>query len=186
MRYFNCLVKLGGEPILMQAPRLHISEDEVKVLRHLHGDDAISQLAQIAEHDTDRAQHLYQLARFYGNRKMIEDLFRVALDNFEGWLEDAILAEDQERDQRMQMQQIQAANRRQATITEGASLAAPEVGQARGKDPNGNDTTGVAAAAAALEKSVTENASKDVITNKKSQAATLGKHQPQPDRVSVD
>jgi len=111
MRFFNCLVKLGGDPVLMQTPRMYVSEHELKVLRHLHGDDAISQLNQVAEQEVAQAEHLYQLARMYQNKKMVEELFRVTLDNFDAWLENAVADEEMLREQREQERLMRESNK---------------------------------------------------------------------------
>lgn len=166
MRFFNCLVKLGGDPVLMQSPRLHVSEDEVRVLKYLHGDDAISHLGAIGAEQIDRGTHLYQLARFYNDKKLIEDIFRVSLDNFESWLEESLIAEDQEREQRFQEAEIKSQSKRVASFTEVGALSPPK-SLSRGADPGAGNTSGIAAAAAKLLETAEAEAAKGIDAGKK-------------------
>jgi len=128
-RFFNCFVKLGGDPVIALTPKYKVSEFEVKVLRAMHGDDAVQRLTEIEPADIDKASHLYALAAAYGGsdigtkdrpvgKMLIEKLFGVTLDNYESWIEESLEREAREREERQKERAARETNRGKAIISE--------------------------------------------------------------------
>ena len=115
IKLYNCVVRLGGS-LLHTVPKRHISGEEVRLLRHLHGDDAIVEIKEIAaQTETLRADELNDLADRYSQeptkfdgRKLIEKVFNVTLDSFDKWLADKEDAENQRQDETATLAAIEA------------------------------------------------------------------------------
>jgi hypothetical protein len=85
MKLFNCQVRLAGN-MLHSVPRYGISEREIRMLRSMHGDDAVVEVKEVGESDRSERDILNELAARYG-RTRVEGLFGVSLDNFQEWLD---------------------------------------------------------------------------------------------------
>lgn len=106
VKFYNCMVRLGGS-LLHTVPKQRISGEEVRLLRHLHGDDAIVELREVGiAQDWSRNEELNVLADRYSSepdkkdgRKLVEKVFGTSLDDFDSWLMDKELAEEDRQDQ---------------------------------------------------------------------------------------
>jgi hypothetical protein len=136
IRFFNCLVRLGGEPVINLTPKRNVSEYEIRVLRYLHGEDAVQRVVEIEPRDIDKAEHLYELAFQYGGsdlgtqdrpvgRAMVEKLFNVSLDNFNAWLEETLEREAEDREIRNRERLERSRNNGMATVSGPGANAAP-------------------------------------------------------------
>lgn len=93
IKLYNCVVRLGGS-LLHTVPKKRISGEEVRLLRHLHGDDAIDALKEVAATtETTREEELNDLADRYSQdqtkfdgRRLVEKVFSVTLSSFDNWL----------------------------------------------------------------------------------------------------
>lgn len=102
IKFYNCQVRLGGS-LLHTVPKKRISGEEVRLLRHLHGDDAIIELKEVAaKTETTRVDELNDLADRYSQdqakfdgRKLVEKVFSVTLDSFDSWLADKEASESE-------------------------------------------------------------------------------------------
>ena len=90
---YNCRVRLGGS-LLHEVPKERISGEEVRLLRHIHGDDAIVDLRELGtlegytrdEELNSLADRFAQEADKRDGRKLVEKVFGVSLDDFDRWL----------------------------------------------------------------------------------------------------
>jgi hypothetical protein len=106
IKLYNCVVRLGGS-LLHTVPKQRISGEEVRLLRHLHGDDAIAEIKEIAAvTETLRKDELCDLADRYSSdptkldgRKLIEKVFNTVLADFDTWLADKEAAESDRQEQ---------------------------------------------------------------------------------------
>lgn len=105
MNTYHCQVRLGGN-ILHTVPRVHVTEMELKLLRHLHGADAVVDVKAAGETEVSERQELVRLARRYGpsendpnyadenarrtGRQLVERCFGVKLDDFDDWLNEQV------------------------------------------------------------------------------------------------
>lgn len=94
LRVYNCSVRLGGS-VLHTVPKIRITGEEVRLLKHLHGDDSIVDLKEIGslKEDYTRDMELMDLASRYSTdndhstgRKLVEKVFNTTLADFDGWL----------------------------------------------------------------------------------------------------
>lgn len=105
-KLYNCVVRLGGS-LLHTVPKHRISGEEVRLLRHIHGDDAIAELKEIAaQTDILRTDELCELADRYSSdptkidgRKLVEKVFNTVLTDFDTWLADKEAAEGERQEQ---------------------------------------------------------------------------------------
>ena len=106
VKFYNCMVRLGGS-LLHTVPKQRISGEEVRLLKHLHGDDAIVELREVGiAQDWTRNEELNVLADRYSSepdkkdgRKLVEKVFSITLDDFDTWLMDKELAEENRQDE---------------------------------------------------------------------------------------
>lgn len=93
VKVYNCRVRLGGS-LLHEVPKERISGEEVRLLRHIHGDDAIVDLRELGtlegytrdEELNSLADRFAQEADKRDGRKLVEKVFGVSLDDFDRWL----------------------------------------------------------------------------------------------------
>ena len=107
LKFYDCMLRLGGDPILMQIKKTNISERELRVLRHVHGAEAITDIkpteAPGKEHErqVDENEHYFELAeKFDNNVPLIERIFNKTLDGFEEWIFEKQYQEEQKRSER--------------------------------------------------------------------------------------
>lgn len=94
MKLLNCTVRLGGG-ITHTVPKTRITELELRLLKAIHGADALVDLKQIGDIEISTKDEYRNLARQYGV-KAVESCFDVKLDDFSEWL-DSKLAEEEAR-----------------------------------------------------------------------------------------
>lgn len=95
MKLLSLIVRLGGV-LTHSVPKTRISELELRLLKHIHGADAIAELKQIGEIEISTKDEYRNLARQYGV-KAVEQCFDVKLDDFSDWLESQLQAEEEKR-----------------------------------------------------------------------------------------
>lgn len=123
VKVYNCVVRLGGS-LLHTVPKERISGEEVRLLKAIHGDDAIANLKEIGHLDGwARDDELNMLADRYSQepdkrdgRRLVEKVFGTLLTNFDAWL----LAKEAEREaeeaETAVMQKIEDAARGRGTL----------------------------------------------------------------------
>ncbi len=125
MNTYHCHVRLGGN-ILHTVPRFLVTEMELKLLRHIHGSDAVVDIKPAGETEVSERQELVRLARRYGpsendpnfadenqrrtGRQLVERCFGVKLDDFDDWLNEQL-------ETRIQREQIAATEDAQKSPT---------------------------------------------------------------------
>ncbi len=115
VKYYNCQVRLGGS-LLHTVPKKRITGEEVRLLKHLHGDDSIVELKEVgAATDETREEVLNALADSYSSepdkrdgRKLVEKVFGVTLDDFDSWLMTKEIAEEERQDEARALSAINA------------------------------------------------------------------------------
>ena len=129
VKVYNCQVRLGGN-ILHSVPKIRISGEEIRLLKSLHGDDAIHEVREIGTLDGwSRTQELNDLADRYSSdpdridgRKLIEKVFGITLDSFDDWLMNKEIAESVRQDEAQALQQIEeGANAKGTLVRSGAT-----------------------------------------------------------------
>ena len=129
VKVYNCQVRLAGS-LLHSVPKMRISGEEVRLLKTLHGDDAIVELKEIGSLDGwSRNDELLDLADRYSvevgkadGRKLVEKVFGVMLNNFDDWLLTKELAEEDRKDEAAALQQLeQTANSKGTMVRSGAT-----------------------------------------------------------------
>lgn len=95
--YMNCTVRLGGN-LLHEVGKENVSNLELKVLRKIHGNDAVVNVQRISSKEADELEEAYRLARIYG-KKVVEDTLKVSLDDFEDWMQLQMEEEQRQRDE---------------------------------------------------------------------------------------
>lgn len=98
LKVYDCQVRPGGH-IMHSLPLLGANERELKVLRTIHGNDCVVSLTHVDTKEFDELELFMELAHKYG-RPRIEQIFKVSLDNFDGWLEAKQVAAEEERSAR--------------------------------------------------------------------------------------
>lgn len=78
MRLFNCQVRLAGN-VGHAVPKQGVSEHEVIILRHLHGNDAVIDLKSAGESKASKRAELERLAGIYGV-DVVETVYKTVLD----------------------------------------------------------------------------------------------------------
>ncbi len=124
IKLYNCVVRLGGS-LLHTVPKQRISGEEVRLLRHLHGDDAIAEIKEIAAvTETRRTDELCDLADRYSSdptkidgRKLVEKVFNTVLADFDTWLADKEAAEEERQEQTEVIAAMDAKATKAGTIT---------------------------------------------------------------------
>jgi hypothetical protein len=111
VKYYNCQVRLGGW-LLHTVPKSRISGEEVRILKHLHGDDSIVELREVGVATAEtREEVLNALADTYSSdpekhdgRKLVEKVFGVTLSDFDSWLMEREIAEETRQDEQRALQ----------------------------------------------------------------------------------
>lgn len=85
LKIYDCLVNRGGDVALCEIAKNGISEHELRVLREVHGGEAITKVAHVGEREFNQDDELNRLAAIYGQRR-IEKLFGIQIENFEEWV----------------------------------------------------------------------------------------------------
>lgn len=118
VKYYNCQVRLGGS-LLHTVPKTRITGEEVRLLKHLHGDDSIVELKEVGvATDESRDEVLNALADSYSSepdkrdgRKLVEKVFGISLNDFDSWLMNREIAEEERQEQQRALQAMnQQAN----------------------------------------------------------------------------
>lgn len=95
MKILNCTIRLGGE-LLHTVPKERVSEREIRLLKHIHGSDAVVDVKHIGDIEVPANDEYKRLARFY-SLKAVEECFDVRIDDFADWLESQLAHEDAKR-----------------------------------------------------------------------------------------
>ena len=85
MKIYDCLVNRGADIALCEVAKTGISEHELRVLRDVHGGEAITKVAHVGEREFNEDDEIKRLAAIYGQRR-IEKLFGIQIENFEDWV----------------------------------------------------------------------------------------------------
>lgn len=106
---FDVLLRHGGH-IGHEIPRKGITFREITLLRHIHGNDAISDekikpaAGAVKKKEIDERLELFEFARAYakggdfvGSKKLIEAVFSTPLMGFESWLSETMELEEMQR-----------------------------------------------------------------------------------------
>jgi hypothetical protein len=81
MKLYNCKVRLHANPN-DEVRRRHVTAAEVRVLRKLHGEDAVIEISEAGETDRNHDQERDRLAQAYGE-KVVTSLFGVPIVKIE-------------------------------------------------------------------------------------------------------
>ena len=95
---FDCQVRHAGN-MLHTITKRGVTAYELRILKKIHGDDAIIHLKPVGELERDEHDEHLRLARVYGV-KNVETVFGPVIDDFSEWIEEQLSAEAEEREQR--------------------------------------------------------------------------------------
>jgi hypothetical protein len=138
MKVFNCIVNVSRDPktdqTLMTVPKENITENELALLRGIHGSKSVVAIKEVGEIDREQRTDLLMLARAYGDSNelepvtgpaLIKKFFQVDLHEFGEWLTHTLDSEEEEREQKWREREIAL---RAMGQTQGAPVvAAPPV-----------------------------------------------------------
>lgn len=106
MKQYNATLRHAGE-IHHEILLSEVTDKEVRLLRDIHGSDAVVNIREVGEVERDERQEFFRLVEKYGSRedmgavermrKRVEKLFNVELDGFDDWLQHKIDQSEQER-----------------------------------------------------------------------------------------
>lgn len=116
MKVYDVEIRLGGD-MMTSIPRSGCTDQEIRVLRAIHGEDGVVNVREAGVIEADPQVHLCELAVRYSKslnpaygKKLVEDVFRTTLDGFDRWFaEQKELAE---------MERMEAHDQRQREIAE--------------------------------------------------------------------
>ena len=95
MKLYHCRVQIGGDVGGHEVPKRNITEKELRLLKHIHGNDTIKGLEPAGEIERDDMDEYRRLATIY-RQKRVEKFFGVELENFETWLNEQVAAGEAE------------------------------------------------------------------------------------------
>jgi hypothetical protein len=140
MKIHNCIVNVSRDPktdqVLMTVPKEGITENELTLLRGLHGAKNVVAIKDVGEIDREQRTDLLMLARAYGDANELEPItgpaiikkfFQVDLHEFGEWLTQALDTEEEERERKWRDREIAL---RAVGQTQGAPAAVPVAPQA--------------------------------------------------------
>jgi len=93
VKMYSCVVRLGGS-LLHTVPKDLVSGEEIRMLKHIHGDDSIANLKEVGVLEgLTRDEELRSLADKFSQeadkrdgRALVEKIFGVTLTDFDDWL----------------------------------------------------------------------------------------------------
>jgi hypothetical protein len=121
MKLYSCLVRHSGNPD-HSIPKQNVTAKEILLLKHMHGDDAVLNVAETGETERTDEHELFRLARTY-KQKRVEKLLNVSLVGYAKWLERTIEAEDEARVAKETKRQATERIRRKQAGAEAAMAA---------------------------------------------------------------
>lgn len=95
LRLFDCIVLHGHATGFNghQIPKKGVTEKELILLRHLHGQDNVTGIKEAGKRDVDEQEEMYRLAREYGSAadpmrgaKRVEEVFGYSMHGYGDWL----------------------------------------------------------------------------------------------------
>lgn len=135
MKLHNCIVNVSRDPktdqVLMTVPKHGITENELTLLRGIHGAKNVVAVTDAGELDREQRLDLLILARAYGDANelepvtgpaLIKKFFQVDLFEFGDWLTQTLDYEEEERERKWREREIAL---RAVGQTQGAPTAAP-------------------------------------------------------------
>jgi hypothetical protein len=87
----KAVIRTGGN-IGHTVNRDNLTDYEIRILKRIHGQDAVVNVVQTGEVEREKRDEYLRLARFYGVAN-VEKVFNVVLDEFSEWI-DAKLDEE--------------------------------------------------------------------------------------------
>ena len=95
MKLYNCRVQVGGDVGGHEVPKKNITEKELRLLKHMHGNDAIKALEPAGDIVREDMDEYRRLATIYRPARVAK-FFGVDLENFNDWLNERVAAGEEE------------------------------------------------------------------------------------------
>ena len=92
----KAVIRTGGN-IGHTVNRVDLTDYEIRILKRIHGQDAVVNVVQTGEAERDEREEYLRLARFYGVAN-VEKVFNVVLDEFSEWIDAKLDSELAERE----------------------------------------------------------------------------------------
>ena len=113
---FDIELRHGGD-LLHSIPMHGVTSREMRILRRIHGEDAVANMKEASTREVDETEELYEFCVKYSKsldpragRALVERVFNVELDgNFEKWLIERDELAQLEAQERMEKSQRDAA-----------------------------------------------------------------------------
>lgn len=123
VKVYNCEVRHGGN-IEHSQFRERISDREIRVLRAIHGQDGVVNVADAGEKDINQREEAFELALRYSKtsnprhgRALVERVLNISLEGFDKWLierEELAAMERKEKRDRAQAEAAEYGRAREA------------------------------------------------------------------------
>lgn len=117
---YKGIVRLGGN-VLNEIPREGMTDREIRILRHIHGNDGVVQVVEDGAVEIDPQVECYELAVKYSKSlnpmpgvRLVEKVLNVSMQGFDQW--------NAEREAKMEAEREESFQRRQAEIAEHARI----------------------------------------------------------------
>jgi hypothetical protein len=115
VKMFDCEVRHGGD-ILHSMVKRNVTDREMRVLKAIHGDDAVVNVKEVGAKDVDQREEAFELAVRYSKtsnprhgKTLVQKVLGVSLDGFERWLADREELAEMERRERREKAQRESA-----------------------------------------------------------------------------
>ena len=123
MKLYNCRVQVGGDVGGHEVPKSRITEKELRLLKHMHGNDAIKALEPAGDIVRDDMDEYRRLATIY-NPLRVSKFFGIDLENFDDWLNEKIAAgevENRHADTMRELREIPVPNAAAVAVAPGSA-----------------------------------------------------------------
>lgn len=111
---FNCEVRHGGD-LMHSTPKYGVTQREMRILRAIHGEDAVVNIKEAGEQDINQRDEAFELAVRYSKtsnprhgKTLVERVLNISLDGFDKWFEERRELQEMELKERLEKSQREA------------------------------------------------------------------------------
>jgi hypothetical protein len=115
VQMFNCEVRHGGD-VMHSLAKEGISQREIRVLKAIHGSDAVVQVKEVGEREINEQEEAYELALRYSKTMnprhgvaLVERVLNADMSGFDAWMRDREAFAELERKEKRDKAQKESA-----------------------------------------------------------------------------